>query len=223
MINPHTAVPFSRESTGKLKLDCWVPSTSLLDGNTVESVCKNGFTFPEAGHAFESGNIDMDSEDFASGNGALCRTPSQTTATLGSWSLSFCVMLSPPHVLYTSAFQFLLCSVAVGRPYVVDHDTMRRDLPAGYDSFYVAPTIDRNGDGNISNEEYSVAAMLAGRPPEAYKHKYIVQNPAQVGIRGDRSSTPALTLCLLPCCLCRRCCPSTSFTSPSTLQKMKWP
>ena len=74
----------------------------------------------------------------------------------------------------------MLCEVGVGRSYVVDNEHLRRDVPTGYDSLYVAPRLDQDGDGTISNEEYSVSAMLAGRPPDAYHHKYIVHTPDQV-------------------------------------------
>lgn len=59
---------------------------------------------------------------------------------------------------------FVLCDVAIGRSYVVDHDPSRHPVPEGYDSFYlVSSPLDKNNDGEFSIHEYQAAATFEGR------------------------------------------------------------
>ena len=76
--------------------------------------------------------------------------------------------------------RLLLCRVGVGRAYVLDDVSAERVVPPGFDSLYVHTGVDTDGDGKVSADEYDVAATHAGRPAEAYTHKYIVQESAQV-------------------------------------------
>ncbi len=58
----------------------------------------------------------------------------------------------------------LYCEVAVGRSYVYDGNPNLRQIPEGYNSFYI-PTkqLDRNNDGDFNLEEYHAAANFDGR------------------------------------------------------------
>jgi hypothetical protein len=76
--------------------------------------------------------------------------------------------------------RMLLCRVGTGRSFVLDDIASERVLPSGYDSLYVHAPVDTDGDGKVSAEEYDVAATHGGRPAEAYSHKYIILDSAQV-------------------------------------------
>ena len=61
---------------------------------------------------------------------------------------------------------FIYTDVAVGRAFVYDGNPEMKDIPQGYDSFYIpSQPLDRNKDGEFSLEEYHQAASFDGRSP----------------------------------------------------------
>ena len=50
--NPNLAVKFDKKANGLLVLDSWVPTSALTGENSVESICKRGFTFNNELHGF---------------------------------------------------------------------------------------------------------------------------------------------------------------------------
>jgi hypothetical protein len=58
--------------------------------------------------------------------------------------------------------QFLLCSVAIGRSFVIDDLAAKRELPAGFDSLYLHMPESDGAGGDL------------------YRHTYVVFDPAQV-------------------------------------------
>lgn len=67
----------------------------------------------------------------------------------------------------------LYSEVAVGRAFVYDGNPGMRQIPDGYDSFYVPnQPLDRNNDGHFSLEEYHAAAQFDGRDPRCV-HLYL--------------------------------------------------
>lgn len=84
-----------------------------------------------------------------------------------------------------SSHQFLLCTVAVGRSFVVDDPNAKREIPksaagaVGYDSLYMhnpeeqlsASAVALTSDGSLAVEEGG---------PESYRHTYVVFDAAQV-------------------------------------------
>jgi hypothetical protein len=82
--------------------------------------------------------------------------------------------------LYTS-YCLVYFEVAVGRAYVYDGDPTTKQLPSGYDSFYIPPCpLDRNSDGEFDLQEYQNAAQFDNRDPAHYRHRYFVKDPTQV-------------------------------------------
>jgi len=58
---------------------------------------------------------------------------------------------------------YIFCDVGVGRPYIVDSDAPRTK-PEGYDSLYLSKkTMDDDGDGVISAEEYEAIVGNEGK------------------------------------------------------------
>ena len=59
---------------------------------------------------------------------------------------------------------FVLLDLAIGRSFIYDGPRQRANIPAGYDSLYLAPqALDRNRDGKFSAEEYNSAATFDNR------------------------------------------------------------
>ena len=50
--NPNLTVKFDKKTNGLLVLDSWVPTSVLTGENSVESICKRGFTFENELHGF---------------------------------------------------------------------------------------------------------------------------------------------------------------------------
>jgi hypothetical protein len=124
--NSHLTAQFERRAQSQLAVDCWVDVTALDDANSIQDVCKRGFSMPVTGEgiAFTTGTIKFDAD-----------APDQR--------------------------QYLLCSVSIGRSFVVDDLAAKRELPAGFDSLYLHMP---EGDG-------------AG---DLYRHTYVVFDPAQI-------------------------------------------
>jgi TLD len=63
--------------------------------------------------------------------------------------------------------QFLLCTVAVGRSYVHDDPSAKRELPSGYDSLYLHDSQSRDASKDSADMGSS------------YRHNYVIFDPAQ--------------------------------------------
>jgi hypothetical protein len=85
--------------------------------------------------------------------------------------------------LYGS-YCFLYFEVAVGKAFVCDGATSSQKLPAGYDSLYVsASPLDKNHDGEFDLSEYRAAAHFDCRDVPQYRHRYFVNDHAQVSAK----------------------------------------
>jgi hypothetical protein len=88
--------------------------------------------------------------------------------------------------LYGS-YCFLYFEVAVGKAFVCDGATSSQKLPAGYDSLYVsASPLDKNHDGEFDLSEYRAAAHFDCRDVPQYRHRYFVNDHAQVSAKIPR-------------------------------------
>eukprot|EP00944_MAST-04C_sp_MAST-4C-sp1_P006785 g6785.t1 len=60
--NPNLTVKFDKKTNGLLVLDSWVPTSVLTGENSIESICKRGFTFENELHGFpfQSGALKPD-------------------------------------------------------------------------------------------------------------------------------------------------------------------
>ena len=73
-------------------------------------------------------------------------------------------------VLYLAdSHQFVLCTVAVGRSFVQDDPTAKKELPAGYDSLYLH-----------SGDNAAVEGLPVTNGGDAYRHTYVVFESAQI-------------------------------------------
>jgi hypothetical protein len=71
------------------------------------------------------------------------------------------VMNSP-----TQDIVYVFCDVAVGKALVAEKKDISKEIPEGYDSFYIpAKSLDSNNDGEFSLAEYQAAASFDGRLP----------------------------------------------------------
>jgi hypothetical protein len=195
--NPYLNVSFERRTQGMLSLDCWVDAGDLTDENPLmevslattgqaaaapfltrpaaTQVCRRGFIVPHdsLGLSFQHGNIVLDdsNEEFLPEAGKGGGSGAGPSAAGGGLQ----------HHLY------VFCTVGVGRSYVLDkRDAKAPAIPPGYDSLYVAKgVLDRDGDGQLSAEEYEAAATHDSRDPADYRYEYVVQ----VSCRRDGEGT----------------------------------
>ena len=84
-------------------------------------------------------------------------------ATSPTLSSTACCSAPPPPSRPTDARRFLLCTVGVGRAFILDDPDGERKVPPGYDSLYVQAPVDTDGDGRVSSEEFAVAVRGSQR------------------------------------------------------------
>ena len=138
---------FDRQTGGLLRLPSWVQAEELPEDNSLEEICLYGFQLHNtSGMSFSTGNVDMQPDAAA-------------------------------------VKQLVYCEVAVGRARVCDPADIVVPttaaatvcIPQGYDSLYVPQErVDRNGDGELTMEEYDAATDFDLRNPRcASQHIYI--------------------------------------------------
>ena len=127
---------YERKTSNMLKVACWLNAGDIEGGNTLEDVCRKGFSFDKmegSGMAFSTGKIDFGSE-------------------------------IPAYAKYS--FVYTEVAVGKPFVYDGDFSSAALKPPIGYDSFYIpSQVLDRNKDGEFDLEEYQAAAHFDNRDP----------------------------------------------------------
>jgi hypothetical protein len=86
--------------------------------------------------------------------------PQQDGMTFPTGNIDLVMNSSSQEIVY------VFCDVAVGKALIVEKEDISKDIPEGYDSFYIpGKPLDRNKDGEFSLGEYQAAASFDGRLP----------------------------------------------------------
>lgn len=124
----------------------------------------------QLGSENEAGNLSTRGFVFGKGKGGL-------EFRVGVISDQLVPMLLDPSIEHSVVFSDL----GVGRSYVEDGNLHLREIPEGYDSFYVPQKrLDRDGDGHFDVFEYNQAANFDGRDASVYEHRYFIKDSSQM-------------------------------------------